>query len=87
MWVPVPSCTYLILTLSQTKNFRLFQTDEFADDNFCFHVHGRKQVEMGRKTLWEKEKLIVTSNFSFSQSVYKRLVLQTHKKQGLFGKG
>ena len=27
------------------------------------------------------------SNFSFSDSVFKRLVLQTHKNQGLFGKG
>ena len=35
----------------------------------------------------EKEKLLVTSNFSFSRSVFKRLVLQTHKNQGLFGKG
>ena len=33
------------------------------------------------------EKLLVTSNFSFSHSVFKRLVLQTHKNQGLFGKG
>ena len=30
----------------------------------------------------EKEKLLMTSNFSFSHSVFKRLVLQ-----GLFGKG
>ena len=42
-----------------------------------------KRVE----TLWEKEKLLVTSNFSFSHSVFKRLVLQTRKNQGLFGKG
>ena len=41
----------------------------------------------GQKTLWEKEKLLVTSNFSFSHSVFKRLVLQTGKNQGLFGKG
>ena len=41
----------------------------------------------GHKTLWEKEKLLVTSNFSFSHSVFKRLVLQTRKNQGLFGKG
>ena len=41
----------------------------------------------GSKTLWEKEKLLVTSNFSFSQSVFKGLVLQTRKNQGLFGKG
>ena len=27
------------------------------------------------------------SNFSISHSIFKRLVLQTHKKQGLFGKG
>ena len=33
------------------------------------------------------EKLLVTSNFSFSHSVFKRLVMQTHKNQGLFGKG
>ena len=36
--------------------------------------------------LREKEKLLVTSNFSFSYSVFQRLVLQTHQKQGLFGK-
>ena len=31
--------------------------------------------------------MLVTSNFSFSQCVFKRLVLQTRKNQGLFGKG
>ena len=42
-----------------------------------------------QKTLREKEKdkLLVTSNFPFSNSVFKRLVLQTRKNQGLFGKG
>ena len=39
------------------------------------------------KTLREKEKLLVTSNFSFSHSVFKRLALQTRKNQGLFRKG
>ena len=37
--------------------------------------------------MWEKEKLLVTSNFSFSHSVFKRLVLQTRKNKGLFGVG
>ena len=41
----------------------------------------------GWKTRWEKEKLLVKSNFSFSHSVFKRLVLQTRKTQGLFGEG
>ena len=39
------------------------------------------------ETLWEKEKLLVASDFSFSHSVFKRFVLQTHKNQGLYGKG
>ena len=33
----------------------------------------------GQKTLWEEEKLFITSKFSFSHSVFKRLVLKTHK--------
>ena len=37
--------------------------------------------------MWEKEKLLVTSNFSFSHSVFYRFVLQALKDQGLFGKG
>ena len=39
------------------------------------------------KTLRKKEKLLFTSNFSFFHSVFKRLVLQTRKNKGLFGKG
>ena len=41
----------------------------------------------GLKTLWGKEKLLVTSNFSISCSVFKRLLQETHKNQDLFGKG
>ena len=40
----------------------------------------------GLKTLREKEKLLFTSNFSFSHSVFKRLELQTRVNQSLFGK-
>ena len=41
----------------------------------------------GLKTLREKEKLLVKSHFSFFHSVFKRLILQTRKNKGLFGKG
>ena len=41
----------------------------------------------GQKKLWEREKFPFTSNFSFSHSFFKRLVQQTRKNQGLFGKG
>ena len=58
---------------------------EFADDIFNFDENGGKFFK--RKTLLEMEKLLVTSNFSLSHSVFKRLVLQTCKNQGLFGKG
>ena len=41
----------------------------------------------GQKTRWQEEKLLVTSIFSFSHSVFKRLALQTRKNQVLYGKG
>ena len=37
----------------------------------------------GQKTLWAKEKLLVTSNFSFFHSVFKRRILQTSKNKDL----
>ena len=52
------------------------------DDNLKFDENGRKFS----KRLWEKEKLLLTSNFSFSHNVFKRLVQQTFKNKGLFGK-
>ena len=55
---------------------------EFAEDNFRFDENVRK---FSKEV--EKVKLFVTSNFSFSLSVFKRVLLQTHKNQGLFGKG
>ena len=73
------------LTLSQTTILDSSKLKEFADDNFKFNENGRV-LHTVRKH-WEKEKLLVMSNFSFSHSVFKRLVLQTHKNQGLFGKG
>ena len=38
------------------------------------------------KTLWTKEKLLDMNNFSFTDSVFKRLVLQTFENKDLFGK-
>ena len=48
---------------------------------------GFKKKKKKKETLWENEKLLVTSNLSFSHSVFKRLVWQTRKNQGLFWKG
>ena len=41
---------------------------------------------MRKKTLWEKEKFLVSNNFSFFQRVFKRPVLRTRKNQSLYGK-
>ena len=59
--------------------------EKFADDSFKFDEKGRKFLKWVEITVG-KGTLLVTSNFSFSHRVSKRLVLQTHKNQGLFGK-
>ena len=65
---------------------------EFADDNFEFDENRRKFSKWVENTVGNgeiaryKQFLLVTSNFSFSRSVFKRLVLETRKNQGLFGK-
>ena len=39
------------------------------------------------KTPWEKEKMLFTSYFSLSYSIFMRLILQACKSRGLFQKG
>ena len=74
------------LTLSQTTNFRLFQTERVCRRQFEISYKWRNVLKRCRKH-WAKEKLLFMSNFSFSHSVFKRLVLQTRKNQGMFWKG
>ena len=75
-----------MLTLSKMTNFMVFRTERFCNDNFIFVENGRK-FSKTVENMWEKEKLLVMSNFFLSHSVFKRLVLQTRKNQDLFGKG
>ena len=75
--------------------FNPFQNDKFLDSSKLkdfvdvnLNKNGRKfSKSWARKHDGEMEKLLVTTNFSFSHSVFKRLALQTRKNQGLFGKG
>ena len=60
------------------KGFKLL-----LDDNFKFDENGKKFFKQVENTVAKGEIAI----FPFSHSVFKRLVLQTHKNQGLFGKG
>ena len=54
---------------------------EFANDIFKFDENGRKFSNQVKKHggVGGKEKLLIMSNFSFSHSVFKRIVLQTQK--------
>ena len=61
---------------------------EFADDNLKFDENG-KFPKKGIKHCGKRRNCflqLVTSNFSFSHSVFKRLVQETHENKGLFGK-
>ena len=60
------------LTHYQTTNFRPFKTERVCRWQFQIWWKWQKVIQMV-ETLWEKEKLHVTSNFSFSHSVFKRL--------------
>ena len=55
---------------------------QFSDDNLNLMKMAEGSPN-GWKTIWENEKLLVESNFSFSHSVFKRPVLQTRKTPGL----
>ena len=74
------------LILSRTMNFRLpnWKKLQLTISNL---IDMEESSSNRYKTLWEKQKSLNTSNLSFSQSVFKRLVLQTCTNQGLFGKG
>ena len=77
-------CTYPALTLSQTTNLVSSEVKELARDNSEFDENERKFSKRVENIVGKGE--IATSNFCFSHSVFKRLVLQTHKNKALFGK-
>ena len=75
------------LTHYQMTNFRLFQTERVCRRKFQIWRKWKKVIQTGRKHCGKKGKLPVTSNFSFSHSVFKRLVSQGRQKGSLCGNG
>ena len=67
-------------------NFRLFQTKRVCRRQFQIWRKWQKVIQTSRKH-WEKEKLPITSNFSFSQSFLKRFVSKGRQKVSLCGNG
>ena len=58
---------------------------ELADDNFKLNEHGRKLPKWVENTVGKGG--IAHNNFSFSHSVFKRLVSQGRQKVSLCGNG
>ena len=74
------------LTHNQMTNFRLFQTERVCRQQFQIGRKWKKVIQTGRKH-WEKEELLIMGSFSFSHSVFKRLVSQGRQKVSLCGNG
>ena len=76
----------MALTFFQMINFRRFQTEslQLTISNL---IKMAEVLQISSKHCGKKENCSLRANFSFSHCVFKRLALQTRKKQGLFGKG
>ena len=59
---------------------------DFADDNFEFDENRRKFSKWVENTVGKGE-IARYEQFLLFPLCFQRLVLQTHQKQGLFGKG
>ena len=77
----------LVLTHYKTTNFRLFQTETVCSGQCQIWQKWKKENQTSRNHCGEKENLLVTSNFSFSHSIFKRLLFQRHQKVSLCGNG
>ena len=77
----------IFLILSQNDKFETLPNWKSLQMTILNVIKVAESSFKGYETLREKEKLLILSKFSFSHSVFKRLVRQTHKNKGLFGKG
>ena len=75
------------LTRSQTTNLDSSKQKDLADDNFKFDENGRKCSKRVENTVGKGEIARYEQFLLFSNGVFKTLLLQTRKNQGLFGKG
>ena len=73
------------LTLSQTTNFRLFQT-EFTYENFKSAENGRKFFKRVENTVGKGEIARYEQFLLFPQCFKKIFVLKTRKNQDFLGK-
>ena len=71
---------YQVKDEPKNKFLDLSKLKAFTDDS----CHLKTEIALGRvKTLWEKEKMLVTSIFSFSHCGFKMLLFHNHLQSGL----
>ena len=68
-------------------NFRLFQTERVCRRQFRIWWKWQKDIQTGRKHCGKRRNCSLRENFSFSHSVFKRLVSQGLQKVSLCGNG
>ena len=87
LYKPCNRVNILDLTLPQTTNCRVFQTERICRQQFKFDESGRMFSKWVENTVRKAEIARDEQFLLFSQCFQKRLALQSRKNQGLFGKG
>ena len=76
---------YYTMVFIKQQIFRRSKLSAFADNKLKMNLREKKKNSGGLKTLREKEKMLVTSIFSFSHNIFKRLLFRILKSR--CGKG
>ena len=79
-----------LLTHYQMTNFRLLRTERVCRRQYKFDIKRQKVIQTGRKHCRKRRNCLLqgkTSNFSFSHSVFEKLVSQGRQKVSLCGNG
>ena len=79
LWLNRGYCSLYSLVINSLPNNKILDQSEFkafADDKIILFSRNWNSFREEWKTLWEKEKMLVTSIFSFSHNVFKRPLSQ-----------
>ena len=96
LWIFIQLCTVIqplcntlkepINPLPDDKILVSSKLKQIADDiSKC--IKNEKKSHIGQKTLWEKEKLLVSSNLSFSHNVFHSYISLVRRSAALCGNG
>ena len=79
IWTSLKFCNLVRSKLyCKQRNFQLVETGSICRQQNKCDLKIKCCCWKGEKTLWEKEKILVTSIFSFSHNVFRRLLSEGH---------